>query len=139
MYRNTSRTLPLSVGTDRDQTQLMIKRVILLRKLSEVTTTITGNQVLRDYGSYGLKLRMTLLMNLTNVQTTIKNFARFDMICFQFFNSSGKRLQVRGHVYESKLEVREKNSGNVKSISVNDLLDQHLSKLTLGLVSRYLV
>ena len=39
VYRTTSRTIPLSVeSTDRDQTQLMIKRVILLRKLSEVVT-----------------------------------------------------------------------------------------------------
>ena len=55
---------------------------------------------------------------------------------------NGNRLHVRGHVVEKKQEVqgkgltRDRSSGtvNLKSISVNDLLDQHLSKLTLGLV-----
>ena len=46
---------------------------------------------------------------------------------------------MSGHVYENKLEVRENNTGNVKSISVNDLLNHHLSKLTLGFVNSNVV
>jgi len=55
---------------------------------------------------------------------------------FQYVN--GNRLQVRGQVVEKKKEeTRDKEEtrereGNGKSSSDNDLLDQHLSKLTLG-------
>ena len=46
VYRTTSRTLPIYVkGNEQDQnnqTQLMIKRVILLRKLSEVRALNAG-------------------------------------------------------------------------------------------------
>ena len=42
VYRTTSRTLPISVGQETDQTQLMIKRVLLLRKLSEVSSAFTA-------------------------------------------------------------------------------------------------
>ncbi|KAL5270847.1 hypothetical protein ACHWQZ_G001494 [Mnemiopsis leidyi] len=52
--------------------------------------------------------------------------------------SNGNKLQVRGRVVEKRRraqEIKESRivaNGNAKSISVNDLLDQHLSKLTLG-------
>lgn len=56
----------------------------------------------------------------------------------KFQISNGNKLQVRGRVVEKRRraqEIKESRivaNGNAKSISVNDLLDQHLSKLTLG-------
>ena len=56
---------------------------------------------------------------------------------FQFFSAPGKKLhstlENTANNNNCKQQVWDKRTGNIKSISVNDLLDQHLSKLTLGL------